>query len=65
MHPFFVQYTIGAAGYDVNESGTVDCGGPTKRLLSNAWFQYWDNMGVSSLSDLIGSPYKMQPGMQF
>ena len=45
MQPFYVEYTIGDVGFDVIESGTIDCGGPTKRLLSNAWFQYWDNMG--------------------
>lgn len=50
MHPFHVEYTIGEIGFDVRESGTIDGGGPTKRLLSTAWFQYWDNMGVSLIS---------------
>lgn len=48
MLPFYVEYNIGDEGFDLNESGTVDCGGPTKRMLSSAWFQYWDTVGVSS-----------------
>ena len=49
MQPFYVEYTIGDEGFDLNESGTVDCGGPTKRMLSSAWFQYWDHVGVSCI----------------
>lgn len=59
MLPFYVEYTIGDEGFDVNESGTVDCGGPTKRMLSSAWFQYWDNVGVSSTWQLLAFTLRM------
>lgn len=54
MLPFYVQYSVGDEEFDLDETGTIDCGGPTKRLLSSAWFQYWDNMGVSSTLQLHG-----------
>lgn len=47
MPPFTVDYTVGSDDFDWNEAGTLDCGGPTKRMLSSAWFQYWDGVGVS------------------
>lgn len=60
MLPFYVEYTIGDDNFDVNESGTCDCGGPTKRMLSSAWFQYWDNVGVSSIWQPVAFRLRMQ-----
>lgn len=54
MLPYTVDYTIGDEEFDLDEFGTGDCGGPTKRVLSTAWFQYWDNMSVSSTLQLDG-----------
>ena len=49
MSPFNVDYSVGDdEGFNFHEGGTIDCGGPTKRMLSSAWFQYWDNVDVSS-----------------
>ena len=59
MLPFYVEYVIGEEGFDLNESGTCDCGGPTKRMLSTAWFQYWDNAGVSSTWQLMAYRLRM------
>ena len=63
MLPFYVEYTIGDEGFDLNESGTCDCGGPTKRMLSSVWFLYWDNVGVSSTWQLIA--FRLRMNLQF
>jgi hypothetical protein len=55
MNPFYVDYTIGDEEFELAEGGTCDCGGPTKRMLSSAWFQYWDNVDVSSTWHVHGN----------
>jgi hypothetical protein len=48
MPSFDMIYVVGNAGSTIIEVGTMDCGGPTKRVLSIAWFDYLDNNSINS-----------------
>lgn len=43
-----VIYVVGNVGSTIVEVGTMDCGGPTKRVLSTTWFDYFDNNSINS-----------------
>jgi len=48
MPIFHMIYVVGNVGSTIVEVGTMDYGGPTKHVLSTAWFDYFDNISVNS-----------------
>jgi hypothetical protein len=48
MPSFDVIYLVGTTGSTIAKVGTMDCDGPTKRVLSTVWFDYFDNNLVNS-----------------
>jgi len=48
MPSFDMIYVVGNVGSTIVEVGTMDYGGPTERVLSTTWFDYFDNNLVNS-----------------
>ncbi len=48
MPIFHMIYVVGNAGSTIVKVGTMDYGGPTKHVLSIAWFDYFDNISINS-----------------
>jgi hypothetical protein len=60
MRSFDVTYVVGDVGSTISEMGTMDCGGPTKHVLSTSWFDYFNNLSIHSMHNFGASLFDMR-----
>jgi hypothetical protein len=59
MPNFDVTYVVGNVRSIISKMGTMDCGGPVKRVLSTSWFDYFDNLSVHLMHNFGTSWFDM------
>jgi hypothetical protein len=59
MPSFNVTYVVGDVRSTISKMGTMDCGGPTKHVLSTCWFDYFDNLSIQSMHNFGASWFDM------